>query len=171
MNGISRAVAFASDGYRLYSAGSEARVYEWDLRQFRTINRWKDEASLGFTTLALTPNNNVLACGTESGVSLFDLSNSNNENNNTIVNNDTEQWLLSNNDVSKTAFKELSNLTTPITELKFDPTGSILAFASNRKKDSLRLYDVQNQCVYPNFPRQSQPLHYVSKVAFAPNSG
>jgi hypothetical protein len=75
---------------RMYSSGSDAHVYEWDLRQLRASARWCVDGALNITRLvccccdgmfqrtnvackAISPNNELLAVGDNVGVvSLFD---------------------------------------------------------------------------------------------------
>jgi U3 small nucleolar RNA-associated protein 18 len=163
MNGYVEAACFSSDGMRLFTGGADATVYEWDLRMLATVQRWRDQGSIHITALALSPDDVTLAVGNDSGtVSLFDVRR------NVAAETDTEDWLLGAGDKRPEALRECTNLTTDITSLKFSRDGSTMAFASNRRKDALRLYNVSGKCVYANWPNSRQRVGYVTAFAFSP---
>jgi U3 small nucleolar RNA-associated protein 18 len=47
----------------------------------------------------------------------------------------------------------------------------ILAMASVKKRDALRLVHVPSFTVFSNWPTSRSPLHYVSALAFSPGGG
>ena len=48
--------------------------------------------------------------------------------------------------------KSIMNLTTAITDLKFNPTSQILAVCSKWKKNALKLIHIPSYTVFQNFP-------------------
>ena len=67
--------------------------------------------------------------------------------------------------------RALLNLTTPISSLRFNHDGQVLAFATRHTRDGLRLAHVASRTVFPNWPTPQTPLHMVTAVDFSPNSG
>ena len=63
------------------------------------------------------------------------------------------------------------NLTTAITEVRFNPTSELLAFGSKYTKSSFRCAHVGGRSVFPNWPTAATPLGYVQSCAFSPRSG
>ena len=68
MNAASRAVAFSSDGLTMLSSGGDGRVYVWDVRQRRCRHVFVDEGCVKSTALAVSPNGQFVACGSDAGV-------------------------------------------------------------------------------------------------------
>jgi WD40 repeat protein len=168
MNGYADAAAFSNDGNRLFTAGSEGVVYEWDLRQLAAINRWRDQNSLRITSLAVSPDDATLAIGNDLGtVSLYDVRRNTTASNASAATDD-EQWLLDTEDRRTTAYYECTNLTTEITSIKFSRDGSTMAFASNRRKNALRFLNVPGKCVFSNWPSVRDRVGFVSSFAFSP---
>ena len=67
--------------------------------------------------------------------------------------------------------KALMSLTTPIDVVEFNSQSEILAIASRRKKDSLKLVHLPTMTTFANWPTSRTPLHYVTTVDFSPSSG
>lgn len=67
--------------------------------------------------------------------------------------------------------REFLNLTTSITELKFNPSSEMLCFASKYKKGSMRMAHVTGKHVFSNWPTSKTPLGYVQCCAFSPTGG
>ena len=70
-----------------------------------------------------------------------------------------------------TPAKAFMNLTTRIDTLAFNHDAQLLALASKRNKDSLRLVHVASQTVFANWPTSQTPLSYVQCLAMTPSSG
>ncbi|CUS21080.1 LAQU0S02e05424g1_1 [Lachancea quebecensis] len=136
-------------------------IWEFDLaKQGEVLRRWKDDGSVGVTTVQMGGGNNStqllpfkkirhnrwLAIGSESGyVHVYDRNS-----------NSTEP-------VAK-----LDQLTTPISSLAFSPDGQILCMASRATKDALRLVHLPTGKVFSNWPTSGTPLGKVTSVAFSP---
>jgi U3 small nucleolar RNA-associated protein 18 len=167
MNGLVDAVVFAhNDCNRMYSAGTEGRVYEWDLRTMSAIDRWRVDGAMSISALALSPDGGTLAVGDDAGiVSLFDVRRGAAA---PTTADDDEQWLMGGDDRRERAARECSNLTTTITSLQFSHDGTALAFSSNRRKQALRLYNTVDRCVYANWPAPRDQVGYVTSFAWSP---
>ena len=63
--------------------------------------------------------------------------------------------------------KSIMNLVTPVTSLKYHPSGDILAIASDDKKDQLRLVNTATGNCFSNWPSNNTPLHYVTDIDFS----
>ena len=65
----------------------------------------------------------------------------------------------------------LLNLTTQVDVLRFSPDASLLAFASSRKREAIRIVHVPSATVYQNFPSTTgrSGFGYVTDVDFSPD--
>jgi len=71
---------------------------------------------------------------------------------------------------SPTPVKALSHSTTPISTLRFNHDGQILAMASKDKKDAMRLIHLPSLTSFANWPTSSTPLGHVTAVDFSARS-
>ena len=164
MGGSIRSASFASNGTELMTAGTDGEIYLWDLRMNRCVSRIADEGASPSTAVAASPDNQYVACGSESGVvNLYDGVGS--------IRAAATAAVRGFGVPSVKPIKAVMNLTTPIDVAEFNSDGQILAIASRRKKDSLKLVHTPSRTVFSNWPSGRTPLHYVSTVDFSPNSG
>lgn len=54
--------------------------------------------------------------------------------------------------------KTIGNLTTSITDLKFNPTSQMLAYSSKWKKNALRMIHLNSMTAFQNFPGAAQGI-------------
>ena len=129
-------MAFSPDERYVYASSDQGDIYTFDLLQSgKCLNKFSDEGSFRTTHLALSPEGGWLATGSYSGiVNLYEMDR------------------LSHSPLSTTPTKTIMNLTTAISDIKFDPTGDLLAVCSKWKKNALRLIHTPTQTVYQNFP-------------------
>jgi len=146
--------SFSGDGNTLYSMCASGELYKWDVRKRRCIGRYQDEGSIRGTSVACSHDGSLLACGSSSGVANLYVS--------------KEMSMAGQTPKPNKAFL---NLTTSIDMLKYNSDGQILAMASSRSKDALRLIHVPSRTVFSNWPTQKTPLNFVSSIDFSPNSG
>ena len=152
MSGTLRSAAFSSDGTRVLTSGSEGRVHIWDLRQRSCMHAFVDEGCIRSTSLALSPNDEYVACGSNSGVvNLYDGA--------------------CMRDATPTPIKAIMNLTTSIKTLRFNSDSTILAMASEEKRDAMRLVHLPSRSVFSNWPTAGTPLHYLTALDFSAHSG
>ena len=62
------------------------------------------------------------------------------------------------------------NLHTSADSLRFNHTGQILALASRREKNAVKLLHVPTKTVYSNWPTSKTPLNYCWSMDFSPGS-
>jgi U3 small nucleolar RNA-associated protein 18 len=166
MNGTVRAGAFSPDGQQLLTSGGDGTVYVWDLRTQRCLRRYVDEGSTGGTSLAMSPQGNVFASGSQSGVV-------------NVYRHPTESSV---GGAERTAdvpaaplalrpIRALPHLVTTADSLAFSPDGQLLAMASRMKRDALTLVHVPTLTAFSNWPTSRSPLHYVHSLAFSPGGG
>jgi len=134
MNGSCQSVAFSPDERYLFSVGDEAEIYQWDLNMRKCMGRVADTGGFNSMKLAVSPNGRLLASGSKMGsVNLFHIS--------------PETNLL-----EESPFKTLMNLTTSITDLKFNHSSEMLALCSKWQKNAFRLAHIPSYTVFQNFP-------------------
>jgi len=163
MNSGCRAATFANER-TLITSGVDADVYVWDLRRTgRCLTRAKHDDGTPTSVLASSPalaNNRSdtgpvyhLAIGAESGVvSLLRLDPS------------------SSADTMITPIKSFLNLTTKITCASFSPSGEMMAFGSDHKRDQLRMCHIQSASVFSNWPTERTPIRRPHSLAWSPNN-
>uniref|UniRef100_A0A7S3FW26 Uncharacterized protein n=1 Tax=Strombidium rassoulzadegani TaxID=1082188 RepID=A0A7S3FW26_9SPIT len=143
MNGSCNSVCFSNDDRYLYTAGDQAEIYQWDLRQRRCIAKVQDQGSFQTTQMDISPDNQHLATGSKMGtVNVYRL------NGGLTEQGHTKNMLTEGQKPEKT----LMNLTTSITDLRFNPTSQLLVFCSKWKKNALRMVHIPSYATYQNFP-------------------
>ncbi|XP_068212188.1 U3 small nucleolar RNA-associated protein 18 homolog [Palaemon carinicauda] len=146
------AATFNSDGTRLYTYGLTGEVCVWDMTSRVCIHKFVDEGCITGDAIALSPNNQYLACGSRSGiVNIYDSS------------------MLST--IEPAPVKVLTNLTTRVTDLRFNSTSEVLAMASDRKPNAVKLVHFPSMTVFENFPNLRKEMKNIVSVNFSPNSG
>lgn len=175
-------------------------VYLWDVRTRKCITQHMDHGCVHGTSLAVSEDSSMYATGSDSGIvnvysmdglkrdidriddgtetalSHLPSSSSSNGNASSLSHLPSFSSVSSyhspvQQSYSKQPLKILTNLTTPVDYIRFNPDSQLMAFASRRKKDALKLLHVPSMTVFSNWPTMQTPLHYVSSVAFSPNSG
>eukprot|EP00043_Microstomoeca_roanoka_P005218 m.54398 g.54398 ORF g.54398 m.54398 type:complete len:509 (+) comp12865_c0_seq2:51-1577(+) len=152
MNQSCRRIAFSPDSRYMYSTGDEGRVYVWDMNTRDCIHVFEDEGSQCGTSIAVSPDGNTIATGSDAGVvNIYD------ESHRAVT--------------RPKPIKTLMNLVTTIDNLAFNHDGNVLCMASRMKRDALRLVHVPSLTVYKNWPSHSTVLRYTHAMAFSPHSG
>ncbi|MDP2439746.1 MAG: hypothetical protein Q8P67_28685, partial [archaeon] len=153
VNGTVDSAQFSSDGSVLYAIGDNAQVHQFDMKTRRCLRVFDDCDAFNSTALALSPSGQYLATGGQSGVvNIYDLKSS-----------------LSQADLKPV--KSLTNLTTPISRLLFNPDSQILAAASSARPDQFKVYHFPSMTSFTNWPTARSPLNTVTSMAFSPHSG
>lgn len=144
--------AFSCDGSRLYSHTTEGDVYIWDMHARACIHRFYDNGCIHGTSIAVSPNNQYLACGSSSGVvNVYDLAD-----------------VMSQ---SPDPVKMLPRLRSTASALAFNSSSEILATASDVVKDAIKLVHLPSMTYFMNFPESSWNLNRIHAVNFSPQSG
>ncbi|CEP00674.1 WD domain, G-beta repeat [Plasmodiophora brassicae] len=147
VNGSVRSVAFSSDGSELTAFSADGDVYVFDVGSLKCRTRFSDHGCVKATRVAVAGNSkNIVATGSSTGVvNLYA-------------------------DGAPNPVKSIMSLTTAIDHLTFNHDGNLLIMASRQKQDALRIVHVPTRTVFPSWPTSQTPLHFVSAVAFAPDS-
>ncbi|XP_027736404.1 U3 small nucleolar RNA-associated protein 18 homolog [Empidonax traillii] len=154
VNGRCTASAFTPDSSKIYSYSKEGEVFIWDVRSRKCLHKFEDEGSLEGTCIALSKNNQYVACGSSSGV----------------VNLYTTDVCLKEH--RPKPVKAIMNLVTSATCVTFNPTTEILAVASRDADEAVKLVHIPSYTVFSNFPvfRRKQ-IYLAQSMDFSPRSG
>ena len=147
------ALTYNPRGNLLYGHSDCGEVTIWDVNMNKVIHKFTDEGCLQGTTLSISSSNQFLAAGSAQGV----------------VNLYNVDDVLSSK-VPKPR-KAIMNLTTSITDLKFNSSSEILALSSVDIQNSVKLFHVGSGTVFSNFPPFDAKLGHVNVVNFSPNGG
>ncbi|XP_064251275.1 U3 small nucleolar RNA-associated protein 18 homolog [Passer domesticus] len=154
VNGRCTASAFTPDSSKIYSYSKEGEVFIWDVRSRKSLHKFEDEGSLEGKCIAVSKNNQYVACGSSSGV----------------VNLYTTDACLK--EKHPKPVKAIMNLVTSATCVTFNPTTEILAVASRDTDEAVRLVHLPSYTVFSNFPvfRKKQ-IYLTQSMDFSPRSG
>ncbi|XP_005494812.2 U3 small nucleolar RNA-associated protein 18 homolog [Zonotrichia albicollis] len=154
VNGRCTASAFTPDSSKIYSYSKEGEVFIWDVRSQKGLHKFEDEGSLEGKCIAVSKNNQYVACGSSSGV----------------VNLYTTDVCLKEN--RPKPVKAIMNLVTSATCVTFNPTTEILAVASRDTDEAVKLVHLPSYTVFSNFPvfRKKQ-IYLTQSMDFSPRSG
>ncbi|XP_055469033.1 U3 small nucleolar RNA-associated protein 18 homolog [Psammomys obesus] len=154
INGRISASTFSSDSKRIYTSSVNGEVYVWDVNSRKCMNRFLDEGSLCGLSIAASKNGQYVACGSKSGV----------------VNIYNQDSCLQ--QTNPKPIKAIMNLVTGVTSLTFNPTTEILAVASRKMKEAVRLVHLPSCTVFSNFPVfKKSVVSRVQTMDFSPRSG
>ncbi|KYO31049.1 U3 small nucleolar RNA-associated 18-like protein [Alligator mississippiensis] len=154
INGRAVASNFTPDGSKIYTNSGEGEVFIWDVKSRRCINKFTDEGCLHGRCLALSKNGQYVACGSSSGV----------------VNVYTSDTCLQ--ETNPKPVKAIMNLVTAATSLAFNSTTEILAVASNKADEAVKLVHIPSFTVFSNFPVFRRKVIYLTQsMDFSPRSG
>ena len=109
--------------------------------------------TLSGTSIAVSRNNRYLSCGSDSGV----------------VNVYKRKTCWENHNPNPE--KIVLNLTTTITDLKFNPSSEILALASEVKENAVKLLHIPSMTVFSNFPSFNFNVKRPNCMDFSLNGG
>ena len=150
MNENVKAVCCSNDSKYLLSVGQTNTVYIWDLVTLRCIKRFSDDGGTLGTSISISEDSSLLACGSSSGiVNVYDLP--------SVLNSDS---------IQPTPLKSYSNIVTPITGTVFHPSSQLLTFYSREKRNALRVAHYPSGKVYTNWPTERSPLGRVASLSF-----
>lgn len=146
--------------------GRDGQVAEWSLATKRTVGLWRDEGSIGGTVLSMGGKDGPEALGGDRWVAMG--SNSgvlNVYDRNHLIDKINEDGSVEVKTLPEPT-RRFEQLTTPITTTTFSPDGQLLAFASQHKRDALKLVHLPTCTVYRNWPTEQTPLGRITAVAF-----
>lgn len=147
------ALEFNPSSNLLYGHSDTGEITIWDVNMRRVKHKLVDEGCIQGSKLAIAPSNQFLATGSEQGVvNLYDVTE--------VLRSKTPNPV-----------KSILNLTTRITDLKFNSTSEILALSSVDIENSVKLFHVGSGTVFSNFPNFSTKFGHINVMNFSPNSG
>uniref|UniRef100_A0A8C6YZE6 U3 small nucleolar RNA-associated protein 18 homolog n=1 Tax=Nothoprocta perdicaria TaxID=30464 RepID=A0A8C6YZE6_NOTPE len=153
-NGRCTASAFTPDSSKIYTYSKEGEVFIWDVKSRKCLHKFEDEGSLGGKCIAVSRNNQYVACGSTSGV----------------VNLYTTEVCL--REKNPKPVKAIMNLVTAATSVTFNPTTEILAVASKEVDEAVKLVHIPSYTVFSNFPMFRRKIIYLAQsMDFSPRSG
>ncbi|CAH1447336.1 unnamed protein product [Lactuca virosa] len=152
MNGTARALTFGNHGQELVATGGDGQIYHFDMRSMSCFHKGVDEGCLTGTALGMSPNGNIFAAGSDSG----------------IVNVYNKEDFLGGN---RKPMKRIENLTTKVDFIKFNSDAQILAICSSMKKNSMKLVHVPSFTVFSNWPPANKALQFPRCLDFSPGGG
>lgn len=159
IEGIIADISWTNDGEHVLIVNANGEVWEWNSTSRKFVNRWKDEAGVAITTIALGgKNDRWCALGSQSGIV-------------NIYDRKTPNIGMQLSDSEAPTYKPkavLDHLVTAISSLQFSPDGQILVLASRSKRDALRLCHVPSFTIFQNWPTSATPLGKVCSVSFTP---
>lgn len=145
-------VVFSANCDQLYCYGIQGEVTIWDLSTYRVMKKFYDHGCVTASCITTSQCGRLLATGSGEGiVNIYETSNLNSK--------------------EPLPLKTVSNLTTRITSLRFNPTSEILATSSGYFPNAVKLVHIPSYHVFSNFPKQSTNLYQVDTISFSPNSG
>ena len=149
-------VSFASNGLHIFTTGDDGIVCCWDIRTQRCYDRFKLYG--GSTFISASPDQKHLVAGFSHGlVQIF-------------ADFQERKPSVSKNELKcheMIPTKEISSLTTEISDLTFSKDGQLLAISSQKRKNSLRLIHLPSYNIISNWPSNKTPLNYVFSTAFS----
>jgi U3 small nucleolar RNA-associated protein 18 len=170
----------------LLTIGDAGEVFRWDLRTMSCAGRYADEGSTGGTALAASRDGSRWAVGARSGVvNVYDaeaLTSGGGSSTSARQSYSSASAAAGASASVRALFSGAAgaptkplwtcmSLTTGVDTLDFSHDGALLALASRRITDSLRVMHVGTGTVFSNWPTARTPLHFVSTAAFSPHSG
>ncbi|KAG0727406.1 U3 small nucleolar RNA-associated protein 18 [Chionoecetes opilio] len=145
------AATFNSSGSRMYTH-TKGDVCVWDMNARTCIHRFYDDGCIGGTSIAVSPNNQYLACGSSSGVvNVYDLASATSP--------------------SPAPVKVMTRLRTSVSALLFNSSSEILASASDLVQNAIKLAHLPSMTYFENFPDPSADLRRIHVINFSPQSG
>ena len=139
MNGSCTSAVFSPGEKYLFTAGDQGEIYQWDLRMTSAtrqncLAKIQDDGNFHTTCIDMSADGNTLATGSKMGtINLFSFDQDKQE-------------------LNPKPLKQIMNLTTSITDLKFHPSSQLLSYCSKWKKNSVRMVHIPSQTTYQNFP-------------------
>lgn len=149
----STSISFSMDSQKLFSHGDDNEVTVFDLRKQRAEHRFVDDGCVNGTALAISENGKLLATGSRQG----------------YVNIYNYDDVLGKK--YPTPEKVISNLTSEITDLKFNPTTEMLAICSADMNNAVKMVHFPSATVFSNFPSQHDQMGKTTTMAFSPAGG
>ncbi|XP_016969945.1 U3 small nucleolar RNA-associated protein 18 homolog [Drosophila rhopaloa] len=145
-------ICWSGDSKRVLVCGASSNVTVLSLRQRLIEHTFMDDGCINGARIALSPNQRLLATGTQEGVvNVYDYE--------TVFASKIPQ-----------PEKRFMNLRTGISDLQFNHSSELLAMSSCAAPNAMKLAHFPSATVFSNFPGQNENVGYVSSMAFSPHS-
>lgn len=149
----STSLCFSTDSSRLFSHSDDNEVTVFSVRTHRVEHKFVDDGCVNGTTLTISDNGKFLATGSRQGfVNIYNY----------------EDVFAKENPRPE---KAISNLTTEISDLRFNPTTEILGICSADTNNAVKLVHFPSATVFSNFPSQHDMMGKATVLNFSPASG
>lgn len=149
----STSICFSLDSKKLFSHSDDNEVAIFDLRSQRVEHRFVDDGCVNGTSLTISDNGKLIATGSRQG----------------FVNIYNYEDVFAKN--HPRPVKMISNLTTEITDLKFNSTSEMLAMCSADANNAMKIVHFPSATVFSNFPSRYDKIGNATTLAFSPASG
>ncbi|XP_054163096.1 U3 small nucleolar RNA-associated protein 18 homolog [Oppia nitens] len=153
MNGEVMSLDFSDDSNLLFTHGNEGKVYIWDIRKRQCINRFVDEGCVSGTTITVSPDSKYCCTGSDMGV----------------VNIYRYDDVLT--QTYPKPLKSIMNLTTEVSQLKFNHSSELLLMSSKEKDNCVKCVHMNSLTVYSNFPIAGKNYGRIYSSDISLNSG
>lgn len=139
------------------------------------VHKFVDDGCITGTSIAISPTQQYLACGSSSGV--VNLYSTSKLENNSIPKPDKGfkpikffrcQCIDS---ISIIWISVILNLVTRISGINFHPSSELMSMFSDDKENAVRLLHFPSLTIFKNFPTQSKGTSKISSMDFSPNGG
>jgi len=147
------AIKFSHDSTKILTHSRNSSITIFDIRQQKVEHIFNDDGCINGKCLALSPDSNLLATGSNEGV--------------VNIYNYSEIFRKT----SPVPQKVIYNLKTSITDLKFNHTGEILGLCSKKVQNAIKLVHFPTAKVYENFPDPQAKFGKINRLEFSPHSG
>lgn len=146
-------ISFSADSSKLLCHSNDTEISVFDLRMQRIVHRFEDEGCVNGSYVSVSPNGQLIACGSKQGV--------------VNVYNYEDVFEKKRPKPQKTIF----NLTTEITDIQFNPSSEMLAICSKEMKNAVKFVHFPSATVFSNFPSQQEHFGKPTVMAFSPAGG
>lgn len=150
--GTVTSIKFSKD-LRIFTHSSEANVNILNIKTHRIEHCFIDDGCVQGRSIDISKSGSLFASGSQEGV----------------VNLYNYEDVFA--DKNPKPIKAIFNLTTPISDVKFNPTSDILGFCSDSVPGAVKLFNTTKGTVFSNFPGFQNKLHRIKMIEFSPSSG
>ena len=153
INSKTSTLAFSSDSSKLFAHSGEGKVYIFDLRKSnRCLHRFVDEGCITGTSIDISPNQQFICCGSDSGIANI---------------YDYNQAFTS---LTPKPLKTITNLVTSLNRCKFNHNSELLLLSSDEIENALKLVHLPSFKIFSNIPGINAKYHCITDADLSPNS-
>lgn len=146
-------LAFSRDSKLLFAHSVDSDVCVYDIGEQRLMHRFTDDGCINGTSITISSDGKLVAAASKQGVV-------NVYNYNEVISKKLP-----------TPAKTILNLTTAISNIKFNHSSEMLALASNEVDNAVKITHIRSGTVFNNFPDHMSKIGKPHVVQFSPQSG